>query len=57
MATGWLYQSLTSGARAGVVAAAGAVASYLNGSDATVGLPAWSEQVPLTAAAELSGPA
>ena len=57
METGWLYQSLTSGARAGVVVAAGAVASYLNGSDATVELPAWSEQVPLTAAAELSGPA
>jgi hypothetical protein len=34
----------------------GAVSSYLNGSDASAVLPAWSRQVPLTVAAPLSGP-
>ncbi len=53
--TEWLCQPFASGARA-VALAAGAVSSYLRGSEAGAVLPATSRQVPLTVAAALSGP-
>jgi hypothetical protein len=51
-----LNQPFESGARPGVAVVAGAVASYLTGSEALRALPAWSRQVPLREAVELSGP-
>src|SRR5262245_3745155 len=52
----WLNQPLESAARPGVAEVAGAVASYFTGSVALLAFPAWSRQVPETAAVALSGP-
>ena len=55
--TGWLYQSLKSGARAGTAVTLGPDASYLNCAlVAVTDLPALSRQVPLTVAVVESGP-
>jgi hypothetical protein len=55
--TGWLYQPLTSGGRAGAAEpATGAVESYLSAKETEAALPAWSVQVALVAAPALSGP-
>jgi hypothetical protein len=51
-----LYQPFSSLGRPGDAFACGAVASYLSGNDALRTFPAWSLQLPATAAAPLSGP-
>ena len=55
--SGWLNQPLASAVRLGVAVASGAVASYLSGKEARLGLPALSRQVPVTDVAPMSGPA
>ena len=51
-----LYQPFASGARPGVAVVCGAVASYLSPNDVAPVFPAWSWQLPTTAASALSGP-
>ena len=55
-ASGALYQPAAFGWRAGVALACGAVASNFSPKEPAPELPAWSRQVPTTAAAALSGP-
>jgi len=55
--TGFLYQPLASGERAGAAElAAGGVESYLSGKESIAELPARSVQLALRAALPLSGP-
>ena len=54
--TPWLYQPFWSGPLLTLPLADGAVASYLKMKDAPLGLPAWSEQLPLTVTEAESGP-
>ena len=52
----WLYQPFSSARRPGEAVVCGAVASYLSPKDALRTFPAWSLQLPETAAVALSGP-
>ena len=52
----WLYHPLLSGARLALASTSGGVASYLKLTEAPLGLPAWSEQLPLTVTEAESGP-
>ena len=55
--TGFRYQPLASGERVGAAELAeGAVESYLSPNEVEAELPAWSVQVALSEAVELSGP-
>ena len=51
-----MYQPVGPAARAGFAVVWGAVASYLSPKDALRTFPAWSLQLPETAAVALSGP-
>ena len=55
-ATGWSYQPLESGERAGLATTAGAVASNWSGNVADAVFPALSVQPPVGPALPLSGP-